>query len=73
MVQQKLVDQISVNFPKFFIKGKYVKIRFKNKRSPCYFLSSRGQKIKVLQKLNKRGCFCLHSLFHFIWRFLRKN
>ena len=29
MAQQKLVDQISLNFPELLIKGKYVKIRFK--------------------------------------------
>ena len=28
---------------------------------------------KILQKLNKRDCFCLHSWFHFAWRFSRKN
>ena len=40
-----------------FIMRKYGKIRFKNTGSPCYFLSSRSQKIKILQKLNKRDCF----------------
>ena len=24
---------------------------------------------KILQKLNKWDCFCLHSWFHFLWRF----
>ena len=48
-----------------FIIGKYVKFRFKNRGSPYYFLSSRGQKIKKIQKLNKGDCFCLHSGFHF--------
>ena len=43
MIQKKLVDEISLNFPELFIKGKYVKIKFKNRDSPCYFLS---QKIK---------------------------
>ena len=52
MIKKKLVDEISLNFPELKerkIKGKenkYVKIRFKNRESPCYFLSSRGQKIK---------------------------
>ena len=27
----------------------------------------------ILQKLNKSDCFYLHSWFHFLWRFLRKN
>ena len=53
-MQQKLVDEISLNFPGLFIIGKYVKIKFENWESPCYFQSSRGQ------KLNIRDCFCLH-------------
>ena len=65
MIQQKRVDEISLNFPELIIKGKDVNIRFKNRGSSCYFLSSRSRKIKILQKLNKRDCFCLHSWFHF--------
>ena len=66
MIQQKLVDEISLHFPVLFFMGKYVKIRFGNRGSPCYFLSSRAQIIKkLLQNLNKRDCFCLHSGFHF--------
>ena len=34
MIQQKLADEISLNFPELFITGKYVKIRFKNRGSP---------------------------------------
>ena len=30
MIQKKLVDEISSNFPESFIIRKYVKIRFKN-------------------------------------------
>ena len=45
-----IVDEISLNFPELFIIGKYVKIRFKNRVSPCYFLSSRGEKIKKYYK-----------------------
>ena len=57
---------MSLNFPELLIIGKYVKIRFKNRRSPCYFLSSRGQKKKKQQqKLKKKDCLCLHSWFHF--------
>ena len=33
-----------------YIIGKYVKIKFKNRGSPCYFLSSTGQKIKNITK-----------------------
>ena len=42
-MQQKLVDEFSLNFPGLFIVGKYVKIRFKNRGSPCYFLNSKDQ------------------------------
>ena len=37
-IQQKLVDEISLNFPELVIIGKYVKISFKNKGSPCGYL-----------------------------------
>ena len=72
-MKKKLADEISSNFPESLTVGKYLKMRFKNRGSPCYFLSSRGQRSKILQKLNKRDCFCLHSWFHFVWRFLRKT
>ena len=57
MIQQKLVDEISLNIPKKFIIAKYVKIRFKNKGSPYYFLSSRGQKIKNITKTKQKTVF----------------
>ena len=47
---------ISLNFPELFIIEKYVKIRFKNRGPPCYFLEVKRS--KILQKLNKRDCFC---------------
>ena len=31
MIQQKLADEISLNFSELFIIGKYAKIRFKNR------------------------------------------
>ena len=46
MIQQKPVDEIPLNFSELFIVGEYVKIRFKNRVSPCYFLGSRGKKVK---------------------------
>ena len=46
----KLVNEISVNFPELFIIGNYVKIRFKNRGSSCYFLEVKRS--KILQKLN---------------------
>ena len=38
MIHSKVVDEISLNFPELFIKRKYVKIRFKNRRPPYYIL-----------------------------------
>ena len=73
MVQQKLAHEISLNFPELFIIVKYVKIMFKISGSPCYILSSRGQKIKNIAKIEKRDCFYLRSWFHFFWSFSRKN
>ena len=70
---KKPVHEISLNFPEMFIIGIYVKIRFKSRESLHYFLSSRGQKIKKIQKLNKRHCFCLHFWFHFLWHFSHKD
>ena len=63
---------MSLNFSELFIIGKYIKIRFKNWGSPCYFLSSRGQKIKILQKHTRLFLFTL-LLVLFLWRFSRKN
>ena len=40
---------------------------------PCYFLSSRGQRIKILQKLNKTDCFSFYGWFHFLWHFSQKT
>ena len=54
MIQQKHVDEISLNFPDLFIIEKYVKIRFKNHGSPCYFLNSRGQKIYNITKTEQK-------------------
>ena len=44
------------NFPQLIIIEKYVKIRFKNRGPPCNFLEVK--RLKILQKLNKRDCFC---------------
>ena len=40
---------------KLFIIEKYLKIRFKNRGPPCYFLEVKRS--KILQKLNKRDYF----------------
>ena len=51
MIQQRLVNEISLYFPEFCIIGKHVKIRFKDRVSSCYFLCSRGQKVKNITKI----------------------
>ena len=64
------------NFFKFswaFIIGKYVKIRFKNKESPCYFLSSRGQKIKTFTKIEQARLFLCTFLVSFFKAFLAQK
>ena len=73
MIQYKVVDKISLNFPKLFIIGKYVKIRFKNRGSPCYFLSSRGQKIENITKIEQKGLFLFLFLVSFFMAFLAQN
>ena len=65
MIQLKLVDEISLNFPELFITGKYVKIGFRNRGSPCYFLSSRGQKIKNITKIEQKRLFLFTFLVSF--------
>ena len=72
-MQSKLVDEISLNFREFFIKGKYVKIRFKNRGSPCYLLSSRGQKIKNITQIGQKGLFLFTFLHLFFMAFLVQN
>ena len=50
MIKQKHDNEISLHFLELFIVAIYVKIRFRNWGSPCYFLSSRGQNIKNIIK-----------------------
>ena len=68
-----VVDEISLNFPELFIIGKYVKIRFENRGSPCYFLSSRGQKIKNITKTEQKRLFLFTSLVSFFMTFLAQK
>ena len=44
---------------------RYVKIRFKNRGPPCYFLSSRGQKIKIITKIEQTILFLFTFLVSF--------
>ena len=67
MIQQKLVDEISLNFPELFVIGKYVKISFKNRGHHAILSVLEIKRSKILQKLNKRDCFCLHSWFRFYY------
>ena len=61
---------ISVNFPELSIIGKHVKIRLKNRGSPCYFLSSRGQKIKNITKIKQKRLFLFNFLVSSFMAFL---
>ena len=56
MIQLKFFDEISLNIPELHIIEKYVKISFKNRGPPSYFLEVK--RYKILQKLNKRDYFC---------------
>ena len=73
MIQYKLVNEISLNFPDLFVIGKYVKIRFKNKGSPYYFLSSRGQKIKNITKIEQKRLFLFTFLVPFFMALLAQK
>ena len=64
MIQQKPVNEISLNIPELFIIGKHVKIRSINRETPCNFLSSRGQNIKEITKIEKK-----YILFTFLVSF----
>ena len=70
MIQYKFVDEIFLHFPELFIKGKYVKIKFRNRGSPRYFLSSTGQKIKNNTKIEEKKLFLFTFLVSFFMAFL---
>ena len=55
-----------------FITEKYVKISFKNRGSICYFLSSRGQKIKN-KKIVQKSMFLLIFLVSSFMAFLAQK
>ena len=65
----KLVNEISLNFPDLFILEKYVKIRFENRDSPCYFHSFRVQKIKNITKIQQTKLFLLTFFASFFMAF----
>ena len=47
-----------------------MKIKFKNRRSPCYFLSSRVQKIKNITKIKQKRLFLFTFLVSYFTAFL---
>ena len=51
-----------------FIIRKYVKIRFENRGSPCYFLSSRGQNITNITKVEQIRLLLFAFWFHGVSR-----
>ena len=67
---KNLLIKFLLNFLELFIIGKYVKTKFKNKESPCYFLSFRGQKIKNITKTEQRWLFLFTFLVSFFIAFL---
>ena len=73
MIEKNLV-KIFLNFSELFITEKYVKIRFNNMGSPCYFVSSRGQKIKNTTKVERARLFLFITfLFSFFMAFLAQK
>ena len=64
---------MSLNFPELFIIRKYVKIRFKNRGTPCYFLSSRGEKIKNITKIEQTRLLLCTFLVSFFMAPLAQN
>ena len=76
------VDQFTVKeFPFLFLKSFSVYVLLAKERSsalttggsPCYFLSSRGQKIKEVAKIESTRLFLFTFLVSFLWGFSRKN
>ena len=59
-----------MKFSELFIIGKYVKISFKNRGSPCYFLSSRDQKIKNITNIDQKRLLLFLFLGLFVMAFL---
>ena len=57
MIQEKLDDEISLNFSELFVIGKYVKIRFKN---------IRNKNIRNILKIEQTTVFLFTFWFHFL-------
>ena len=66
LFQLEILDSTEhINFPKLFIIGKI-------RGSPCYFLISRGQKIKNVTKSEQKSLILFTFLFQFSCRFSRR-
>ena len=63
----KVVDEISLNFAELFIIGKYVKIRFKNRRPPM------TKKIKNIAKTEQKRLLFFTFLVSFFMAFLAQK
>ena len=69
---------MSLNFLELFIIEKYgincgIKVRHKNRGSPCYFLSSRGQKTKNITKIELKRLVLFTFLVSFFMAFLMQK
>ena len=73
MMQKKLNDKISLNFPELFIIEKHVKIRSKNRGSPYYFLTSRDQKFKNITDVIPKILFLFTFLISFFMGLLTQR
>ena len=64
MIQEKLDNEISLNFPELFVIGKYVKISFKN---------IRNKNIRKVLKIEQTTVFLFTFWFNFFWNYSWKN
>ena len=68
---------LSMKFCQIFLscslQEKHLKIRFKNRGSPCYFFSSGGQKIKDIIEIEQKRLFLFTFLVSFFMAFLAQK
>ena len=62
-----------LSFTELFIIKKYVKIRFKNRRSSCCFLSSIGQNTQNIAKVKLKRLFWFTFFVSFFMAFLAQK
>ena len=73
ILERNLVELENIIIWKLLITEKYVKIRLKNRGSPCYYLSSRGQKIKNIIKIKQKRLCPFIFLVSFFMAFLAQK